>query len=179
VYLRPVAPGDRAAWCELRDASLEHLLPWEPQPAPGRAGGSSARFDRLLRQRDDPTSRRYLLCRRRDEALLGMISLNQIVMGPFRNAVLGYWLGALHTGRGYMTEGLTIAVRHAFHDLELHRVEANVRPENAASLAVMRRLGFREEGFSPRYLEIAGAWADHVRFALTAEDQRPQRGAGA
>lgn len=108
-----------------------------------------------------------------------MVSLNQIFMGPFQNAMLGYWLGVAHTGRGYMTEGLALAVRHAFSDLGLHRVEANIRPENAASLALIRRLGFREEGYSPRYLEIAGVWADHVRFAMTVEDWRSQRGGAA
>lgn len=173
VYLRFAARGDRRDWCALRDSSLEHNRPWEPALAGEPT--SDERFDRLLRTQSTKDARRYLLCRRSDEAILGMINFGQIARGAFQNAFLGYWIGAEHVRRGYMTEGVRIALRHAFVDLKLHRVEANVKPDNAASLALARRLGFRKEGFSPRYLQIAGAWADHVRFAMTLEDWRALR----
>src|SRR6266566_1180875 len=84
------------------------------------------------------------------------------------------WIGVRHARQGYMTEALPLALRHAFRTLRLHRVEANILPVNRASLALVRRAGFRREGYSPRYLEIAGRWADHERWALLAEDWRPR-----
>ncbi len=174
VYLRFAARGDRSDWCALREANLEHNRPWEPTLAGDPT--SDERFDRLLRTQRTSDARRYLLCRRSDEAILGMINFGQIVRGAFQNAYLGYWIGVDHVRRGYMTEGVRLSLRHAFVDLGLHRVEANIKPDNQASLALARRIGFREEGFSPRYLQIAGQWADHVRFAMTIEDwQSPRR----
>lgn len=173
VYLRFAARGDRSGWCALRESSLEHNRPWEPSLAGEPT--SDERFGRLLRTQRTKDARRYLLCRRSDEAILGMINFGQIVRGPFQNAYLGYWIGVDHVRRGYMTEGVRIALRHAFVDLGLHRVEANIKPGNEASLMLARRLGFREEGYSPRYLQIAGEWADHVRFAMTIEDWRALR----
>lgn len=123
----------------------------------------------------DPTARRMLVIRRHDGAVSGMINFSQIFRGPFRNAVMGYWLGEGFTGQGLMTDGVRQALSYAFGPLKLHRVEANVMPENEASLAVVRRVGFREEGFSLRYLQINGRWRDHVRFALTLEDWRTLR----
>jgi [ribosomal protein S5]-alanine N-acetyltransferase len=73
-----------------------------------------------------------------------------------------------------MTEALSLAIGQAFGDLGLHRLEANIQPGNAASLALARRLGFRREGFSPRYLCIAGRWRDHERWALLSDEwERP------
>ncbi len=116
-----------------------------------------------------------LLCRRSDEAIVGMINLGQIVMDPLCSAYLGYWTGVDYLRRGYATDGVRLALRHAFGNVGLHRVEANIRPENDPSLALARRVGFREEGYSPRYLQIAGKWADHVRFAMTVEDWKARR----
>ena len=107
-----------------------------------------------------------------------MINVSEIVRGPFRSAYLGYYAFVPHAGRGYMTEALTLALRWAFRGLRLHRVEANIQPGNQASRALVRGLGFRREGFSRRYLKVAGRWRDHERWALVAEDWRRHRKGG-
>ncbi|HEV2738048.1 MAG TPA: GNAT family protein [Candidatus Elarobacter sp.] len=110
-----------------------------------------------------------LLARERGSgALVGVINLSEIVLGVFRSAYLGYWGYAATGGRGLMTHALRAAVGFAFDELGLHRVEANVQPDNARSIALVRRAGFSREGFSPGYLFIDGAWRDHERWALRA-----------
>jgi ribosomal-protein-alanine N-acetyltransferase len=99
-----------------------------------------------------------------------VINVSEIVRGALRSAYLGYYGFAPYLGHGYMSEGMTLALRWAFGALRLHRLEANIQPGNRASLRLARRLGFRREGFSPRYLKIAGRWRDHERWALLAEE---------
>jgi len=120
----------------------------------------------------DETVRTFLAVRRDDGAIVGAFTLSQIFLGSFRSAYLGYWVGAPHARQGYMAEGIELLLRHAFRTLGLHRVEANLQPGNGASRALVRRAGFRLEGFSPRYLRIAGRWRDHERWAITVEDFR-------
>ena len=100
-----------------------------------------------------------------DGELAGAIHLTNIVMGAFCSGYLGYYAFAGFEGRGLMTAGLNAVVRHAFTDLRLHRVEANIQPANSASIALVQRCGFQREGFSPKYLKIGGRWRDHERWA--------------
>ena len=95
--------------------------------------------------------------------------------GAFNSAFVGYYAFAPFAGGGYMSEAFTLALDFAFRDLKLHRVEANVQPHNRRSLALAERLGFEREGYSRRYVKIAGRWRDHVRFAMLAEDWRLRR----
>jgi ribosomal-protein-alanine N-acetyltransferase len=125
-----------------------------------------------LRRSRQETVRTLVVVRREDGAIVGLFSLSQIFLGNFRSAYLGYWAGAPYAGRGYMREGMELLLRYAFGTLKLHRVEANVQPGNAASRALVRRTGFRKEGYSPRYLKIGGRWRDHERWAITVEDFR-------
>lgn len=111
--------------------------------------------------------------------LVGVVNANEIVRGAFQSAYLGYYAFVPHAGRGAMKRGLALALRACFRDLRLHRVEANVQPGNEASIALVRGLGFRLEGVSPRYLKIGGRWRDHERWALLAEEFRRPRGEGA
>jgi ribosomal-protein-alanine N-acetyltransferase len=131
------------------------------------------RFAGWLRASRGGCHEKLLVCRIEDGALLGAININEIVRGPSQSAFLGYWIGAPYARQGYMTEALQLALRHAFRVLGLHRVEANILPANRASITLVRRAGFRREGRSPRYLKIAGRWADHERWALLVEDFRP------
>ena len=112
---------------------------------------------------------RLLVCRRADGAILGVINVSEIVRAAFQSAYLGYYAFHPHAGQGYMTEGLGLVLRHAFRSLGLHRLEANIQPGNTASRALAQGLGFRMEGFSPRYLKIGGRWRDHERWAIVRE----------
>ena len=112
----------------------------------------------------------FLVCRRDDEAIVGSVNLSQIVRGGFRSAYMGYQVFAPFACQRYMTAAMPLVLRHAFRVLKLHRVEANIQPGNIASIALVSRAGFRKEGYSPRYLKIAGRWRDHERWALLVED---------
>jgi ribosomal-protein-alanine N-acetyltransferase len=101
--------------------------------------------------------------------VVGVVNINEIVAGAFQSAYLGYY-GMLNFARtGLMTEALRAAVGYAFNELGLHRLEANIQPRNTASIALVRRLGFRQEGLSPRYLRINGEWRDHERWARLSD----------
>lgn len=175
VYLRHLHPGDEAEWIALRRVSRAHLEPWDPLPPPGQDLYGPTGFARYLATTDTDQTQRHAIVRRDDEAIVGMANLSQIARGAFDNAVLGYWIGLPFARQGYAREGVGLCLRRAFGELGLHRVEANIMPRNAASLALARRLGFREEGLSPRYLQIAGVWEDHTRWAITVEDTRAAR----
>jgi ribosomal-protein-alanine N-acetyltransferase len=111
----------------------------------------------------------YLGRRRADGALVGYANVGEIVRGALQGAFLGYGGVAELAGQGYMTELLQLVLRDAFTRVRLHRLEANIQPGNAASIALARRCGFRREGFSPRYLKIGGRWRDHERWAVVRE----------
>ncbi|MBF5043498.1 GNAT family N-acetyltransferase [Aggregicoccus sp. 17bor-14] len=170
VLLRAPEAGDRAELLQLVRASRQLHRPWVYPPADAKS--FAAWLERT--QRDDYVSR--LACRREDGAIVGVFNLSQLFYGGFCNAYLGYWAGAPYAGQGYMREGLELVLAQAFGPLRLHRVEANVQPGNERSVALLRAGGFREEGFSPRYLKIGGRWRDHLRFAITREDWRSERG---
>ncbi|MEN8181698.1 MAG: GNAT family N-acetyltransferase, partial [Myxococcota bacterium] len=114
----------------------------------------------------------FLVCRREDGAILGVVNLNEISRGPAHTAFLGYYLGAPHTGQGYMGEALGLLQRHAFRTLRLHRLEADIQPDNTASIQLVERCGFRPEGTMRRFLKIGGRWRDHLIFARLAEEWR-------
>ena len=118
-----------------------------------------------------PPARRisYLVRLRRSGDLVGVINLSEIVRGAFQSAYLGYYAFTPHAGQGLMAEGVRLVIRDAFRRLRLHRLEAGVQPGNRASLALVRTLGFRREGYSQRYLKIAGRWRDHERWAITRD----------
>ncbi|HEY8561545.1 MAG TPA: GNAT family protein [Pyrinomonadaceae bacterium] len=126
-------------------------------------------FVEFVARNESDANENLLICRNSDDAVCGAVSLSQIFRKAFQNAYLGYYLFAGYTGKGYMTEAVGLVLRFAFRDLKLHRVEANVQPENAASINVLKRCGFTREGFSRKYLKIAGRWRDHERFAIIIE----------
>ena len=175
VVLVMPAGRDKPEYLKLREASWAWLEPWEPVH-PGREPHDDEAFDRFYKTSDTEHSRRFLIRligTKKPGALVGQVSINNIVRGAFQSATLGYWIGAEFAGKGYMTEALALAVEHAFDALKLHRVEANIIPRNAPSIGLVKKLGFRYEGTAARYLKIAGQWQDHERWALTVEDRPP------
>lgn len=165
VFLRHLEAVDEDAFVHAVRSSRKLHRPWSYLPE------SSTDFRAMLGR---PLGESYLICRNDDEAFAGCASLGQIVFGNLRSAYLGYSAFVPHHGRGYMTEGLGLVLRHAFGTLGLHRVEANVQPDNERSIALVQRLGFRREGYSPRYLKIGNRWRDHVRFAIVADEFTPR-----
>ncbi len=132
--------------------------------------------DWLERGRGDRHVQRLILDRASGE-FAGVVNVNEIVRGGFQSGYLGYYAFEPLAGRGYMEAGLRAMMREAFGPLRLHRLEANIQPDNLRSIALVRRLGFRLEGMSPRYLKIAGRWRDHERWAITRERPTARRSA--
>jgi ribosomal-protein-alanine N-acetyltransferase len=166
VRLEPPAAGDRRELLELVEASYELHRPWTYPPA------DAPSYRRLLERNRADNFFALLLRRNEDDAIVGIFELSEVVHGSFQNAYLGYWVGAPFAGQGYMSEGMQLALRFAFSELRLHRVEANIQPDNTRSLALAKKAGFRREGFSPRYLKIGGRWRDHERWAILSDDPR-------
>ena len=104
--------------------------------------------------------------------IAGVVNVNEIVRGGFQSAYLGYYAFEPFAGRGFFRAGLSLVIARCFGELRLHRLEANIQPDNARSIALVKSLGFRLEGFSPRYLKIGGRWRDHERWALLSDNWR-------
>jgi ribosomal-protein-alanine N-acetyltransferase len=167
VVLRPIRAADEAEYLERVHASRRLHRPW------AYLADRPEAFRELLIRAAAPSEEVFLICRQADGAIVGVATLSQIFHGNFRNAYLGYSAFEPFAGRGYMTDGLRLVLREAFGRLGLHRVEANIQPENERSIALAERVGFRREGYSPRYLKIGGRWRDHIRYAILAEDFAP------
>ncbi|GAA3225254.1 GNAT family protein [Actinocorallia longicatena] len=111
----------------------------------------------------------FLIRRGGEGGAVGLVTISGIVRGPYQRGVLGYAGFASGVGKGYVTEGVGLAVRYGFGRLGLHRLEADVEPDNVASLRLVERLGFRREGYSPGFIQLDGRWRDYERWAITPE----------
>ncbi|MBX7434160.1 GNAT family N-acetyltransferase [Mycobacterium sp. Y57] len=175
VGLRPVRLRDAAQWSRIRLADRAHLEPWEPSTDldwvvrhsvsswPSVCSGlrAEARKGRML-----PFAIEL------DGHFAGQLTIGNVTHGALRSAWIGYWVASESTGGGVATAALALGLDHCFGPVMLHRVEATVRPENAASRAVLAKAGFREEGLLKRYLDVDGAWRDHLLVAITIEELR-------
>ena len=169
VYLRQANTRDEREVIARNRASRALHRGWVTPPTDVRT------FAEWMKRLREPWVKGFLVCRIEDGAIVGVFMLNQIVRRLFQSAYMGYYAEQPYAGQGYMKEGLQLVLRHTFIAMKLHRVEANVQPENAASIALVKRAGFRLEGFSPRYLKISGRWRDHQRWAMTIDDWRRLR----
>jgi ribosomal-protein-alanine N-acetyltransferase len=170
VGLRPIRYGDASAWTDVRRANVDWLAAWEATPPRGsspdvgfrgmvRFFRSEARAGRML-----PFVVTY------DGRLVGQLTVGGITWGSLCSAHVGYWIDRRVAGRGIMPTAVALGTDHCFRRVGLHRVEVNIRPENTASLRIVEKLGFRDEGIRRAYLHIDRAWRDHRTFALTAEE---------
>ncbi len=154
---------------ELIAANLASIALHEPWVSPCRDHVS---FQGYLSRCDGDRSVGFIARERESNRIVGVINLSEIVRGYFQSAYMGYYAIAGMNGRGLMSEAVRLVVTHAFSELRLHRIEANIQPRNEPSRALVKRLGFRQEGYSPRYLKIGGEWRDHERWAILSEDWR-------
>ena len=175
VYLRPPRKSDAVSFLAAVEASRPLHRGWVHPPSTPARYAAFVRQYAPVRNGASPTHVGLVVCRREDDALVGVFNISEIVRGLFNSGYLGYYAFAPHAGTGYMTEGLELVLRVAFTELRLHRLEANVQPANARSLDFVRRAGFVREGLSRRYVRIGGRWRDHVRLALLVEDWRARR----
>jgi len=164
---------DATAWSRVRRRDQVHLESWEPT-APGTWDNNNAALAwpgqwstlRALARRG--MSLPFVITV--DGQLAGQVTVGNVVRGSLCSAWIGYWVGTHATSGGVATAAVAMVTDHCFAAAGLHRLEATVRPENTASIRVLRKAGFREEGLFRRYLDVAGGWRDHLCFALTTED---------
>ncbi|MEY2569156.1 MAG: [ribosomal protein S5]-alanine N-acetyltransferase [Actinomycetota bacterium] len=179
VLLRPLAPADFEQWREVRTRCREWLTRWEPRPLPGHPDASEDRRAFAAqcgaRERERQLGTGYGFGIFVEGRFAGAINLSSIQRGPFQNAYVGYWIDEGQAGQGYMPESVVVILRFAFEELSLHRVQIAIIPRNGPSRRVAGKLQLREEGTAQRYLEINGAWEDHVRYGITAEEWSARR----
>lgn len=172
LLLRPAHPRLAKAAADFYTRNADFLRPFEPASPPDFCTVSCQRA--LLRQdcraaREDRGLRYWIFLREQPQRAIGCVALNNIVLGAFRSCFLAYKLdgGLLH--RGYASEAVSAVVLLAFEGLHLHRIQADIMPRNAPSLALARRCGFHEEGRSPAYLRINGVWEEHIHMVRLNE----------
>lgn len=170
VVLRPLRRRDGGEWMRLRQLNASWLESWEATtPGDRPAATSFADYVRALSaQARAGTGLPFVV--ELDGALVGQLTVSSIQYGSLCSGSIGYWVAREHAGQGIIPTAVAMATDYCFFVLGLHRIEINIRPENAASLRVVTKLGFRDEGLRERYLHIQGAWRDHRTFALTTEE---------
>jgi [ribosomal protein S5]-alanine N-acetyltransferase len=173
VERRPPRLFDGGAWSRIRLRDRAHLENWEPTSPGGWAERNAmlawpGHWSSLRAMGRRGTALPFMVLV--DGALAGQVTVGNVVRGSLRSAWIGYWVGSHCVRGGVATGAVALVVDHCFARAGLHRLDATVRPENTPSLRVLAKLGFREEGLFRRYLDVAGAWRDHLCFALTAEE---------
>ncbi|MCV7191914.1 GNAT family N-acetyltransferase [Mycolicibacterium brumae] len=173
IELRPPRLRDGSAWSRIRTEDQAILERWEPSAEvdwrtrhatsvwPGLLSGlrAEARAGRMLP---------YVI--ELDGSFCGQLTIGNVTHGALRSAWIGYWVHSAVTGGGVATGALALGLDHSFSAVGMHRMEATVRAENAASRRVLAKTGFREEGLLRRYLHVDGDWRDHLLVGLTVED---------
>lgn len=187
VELHPLRRRDAAEWSRLRTANEDWLRPWEPtaaQPWAARHSPAAYRAMRRALERRARTGVTLPLAIRVDGRLAGQVTVDNVVRGALRSGWLGYWIDRGAAGRGMASLAVALVCDHAFGAMGLHRLQADIRPENEPSRRLVERLGFAQEGVLRRYLDIDGQWRDHLAYALLDDDlprgalARWQEGAG-
>ncbi len=153
VFIRKASAVDARELQSAFDRSAEYLSPWSFPPS---------NLEEYLLQ-----PHLYLACLTTSKEIIGLFNISQVVRGLFQSAYLGYLAFYPFQGKGYMSQGLELMIQEAFINIKLHRIEANIQPDNFASIRLVSKAGFQKEGFSPSYLRIGGQdWKDHERWAI-------------
>jgi len=170
--IRLLDPDDAGEYLDLLVRNREFLRPYEPVRPPGywTLDEQREQLEQAAREAEAGTGFAFGIYARADGALVGRVALANIVRKAWQNATLGYWIDGERNGRGFATEASELALRFAFGDAGLHRVQAGVMPRNARSIRVIEKLGMRFEGLAERYLLINGVWEDHRMYAMTLEE---------
>lgn len=164
VWIDRLKYSDAGEVLAVNNASKDFHTPWASPPI------DMAGFELWYGQMLAGPNLSFVIRRLAKGEIVGIVNLSQIVWGVFRSAYLGYYGSAAFAEKGYMKEGLSLVVQHAFRDIGLHRLEANIQPANDASIKLVKSLDFTREGFSRDYLKIDGRWRDHERWVLVNEE---------
>jgi [ribosomal protein S5]-alanine N-acetyltransferase len=172
MLIRPPQLVDFQQWLSVRASSRSFLQPWEPTWSSDDLTSTAfnRRILRYSREIDRDESYPFFIFRTSDNALLGGLNFTNIRRGAASMASLGYWMGKAHAGQGHLTAALTLMLPVAFASLKIRRIEAACLPDNTASLRVLEKLGFVQEGYARDYLAIDGVWRDHLLFAKIRDD---------
>ncbi|MER6950661.1 GNAT family N-acetyltransferase [Nonomuraea sp. NPDC000554] len=173
ILLRPVVEGDAEAVLAAYERNREHLLPWEPRRAPEffTLAGQRARIREMVETQRQGQLVPWILVD--GDRMIGTMTLSGIVMGPFRNANLGYWVDGEYNGRGIASLAVQTVLHVADEQLGLHRIQAGTLVHNVGSQRVLAKAGFELIGRAPRYLAINGVWQDHLLFQRILHDRPP------
>lgn len=173
ITLRPARFRDQKKWAQVRAENKDWLTPWEatlPQVPEGSPASEfvSRRpsYQAMVRSlnREARAGRAFSFLMWSGKNLIGQITMGGVVYGALRGAHIGYWIDRNFANRGYTSQAVLLVSDFGFLQLGLHRIEINVRPENAASCRVAEKAGFTFEGERKAYLHIDGAWRDHLCF---------------
>jgi len=164
VHLHPPAANLKPLYLKFLAENREFHAPWVYHSDDDR------HFDYYLKRIKSGQTQGCFIFDNASEDLVGVVNINNILLGAIRSASLGYFGAERFTGQGLFAEGMALVLQYVFTDLGLNRVEANIQPGNEPSLKLVKRLGFRKEGFSPKFLQIGGEWCDHERWAILGEE---------
>ncbi len=163
IKIRTLSENDEKIFLEamLRSEAFHH--PWVKPPV------SSEVFQDYYLKYQKLNNVCYLVCNELDD-IVGVFNISEIILGVFKSAYLGYFAVQGYENKGYMSQGLKLVLEQVFTQHGLHRLEANIQPNNLQSIYLAQNNGFQKEGYSPRYLKIDDEWKDHERWAITYED---------
>ena len=171
--LRLPQKQDFAQWSELRRTSKDFLTPFEPSwsllDLTSKSFFNKVQACARVAKKGEEYSFLIFSCTGTRETVLGGITLSNIRYRAAQQANLGYWLGQPHTGKGHMRKAVALCLGFAFSDLRLNRINAVCLPSNAPSIKVLTNAGFAKEGMAEQFLQINGAFRDHLMFGLTRQ----------
>jgi RimJ/RimL family protein N-acetyltransferase len=163
LIIRTLKTSDKARFLSAINNSHALHFPWVYPPQ------TEEEFEKYFQTSQLANQKSFLVCDHLNN-IVGVFNISEIILGIFQSAYLGFYSMAQYSAQGYMSNGLKLILKYIFEEIKLHRIEANIQPENSRSINLVKTNGFLKEGYSPRYLKINGVWCDHERWALTYED---------